>query len=435
MKKRNFYACALLACAAAFTACSNSNDLPGSSDTNPDFEGNQDRNYFNIVLGVGDDGNDGVYIQAQEDVATGTIGFRGFGFEVPSTRTARVNSSEDGKYVYSLDYGGGTISKYQVNGGQSYTNINTLSISLAVGSTNPRWSKVNDETALLHNVTVTRQYKDEAGTEYDYSRAMASLVAVNLGEESNGMSLGAVQQIEIPRSQEDIDRNLNIWRIDAPVVTGNKAYYGVAKRSYNPETAENITLTDYYSTMLVADYPSLTNLKVISSSICTGENYGYRTPPAHVVENGDIYQMVGNGQKAKVLRITNEAYDNTYDFDLSAALGQEVGSLGWFYVGNSIGYALVYDLAQGQGEAESAWGVARIDLANQTAVKMNLNFPLWLRQYQNGVLKDGKFHMALAPVGENGAIYMFDPSSTSADAFTIGATLENLGGQFYIGVY
>ncbi|MGL4519490.1 MAG: hypothetical protein ACRCUJ_07395 [Phocaeicola sp.] len=432
MKKGHFYAWALMACATALAACSNNDDLTGNGN---DFEGNQDRNYYNIVLGVGDDGNDGVYVQAQEDVTAGTIGFKGFGFEVPATRTARVNSSEDGKYLYSLDYGGGTISKFQVNGGESYRAINTINVGTPVGSTNPRWSKVNDETALLHNVTVTRQYKDEAGTIYDYSKATASLVAVNLGAGAAGMTLGAVQSLEIPRSAEDIAQNLNIWRIDAPVITGNKAYYGVAKRSYNPETAENVTVTNYHSTMLVADYPSLTNLKVISSTLCTGENYGYRTPPAHVVESGDIYQMVGNGQKAMMLRISNEAYDNSYSFDLSAALGTEVGSLGWFYVGNNIGYALIYDLTKGQSEAESAWGIARIDIAAKTAVKMNLNFPLWLRQYQNGVLKDGKFHMALAPVGGNGAIYLFDPSSTSADAFTVGATLENLGGQFYIGVY
>ncbi|MGL5272444.1 MAG: hypothetical protein ACRC8J_03020, partial [Phocaeicola sp.] len=220
MKKRNFYALALLACATSFTACSNNSDLP--SDSNNDFEGNKDRNYFNIVLGVGDDGNDGVYVQAQEDLSAGkSITFKNYGFEVPSTRTARVSSSEDGKYVYSLDYGGGTISKYEVKGGATYQAINTINVGTPVGSTNPRWSKVNDETALLHNITVTRMYKDEAGTEYDYSKAMASLVAVNLGTGSAVMSLGAIQSLEIPRSQEDIDRNLNIWRIDAPVVTGN----------------------------------------------------------------------------------------------------------------------------------------------------------------------------------------------------------------------
>ncbi len=407
----------------------------GCSDDEPKFEGNQDREYFNVFLGVGDDGNDGVYVQALEDVSKGTISFNGYGYEVPATRTARVTASDDGKYVYSLDYGGGTLSKYKVNGGQNYTQINVIDVSLAIGSTNPRWGKVNDEMALLHNISVVRKYKDEAGTEYDYSAATAILAGVNLGSGDANLSMGSVQKLEIPRSAEDKERNLNIWRIDAPVVANGKVYYGVAKRSYDPETAANVTVSDYSTTTLVADYPSLTNLTTIESGVCTGENYGYRTPAMHVDEKNDIYQVVGNGQKACILRIKNGAYDDSYKLDLSAKLGYEVGALGWFYVGNGIGYVLFYDLEQGQSEEISAWGIARIDVYNNTAVKMNIPYKLWLRQYQSGVLKNGKFHMALAPVGKEGAIYMFDPSSTSADAFTVGAKLDNLAGQFFIGVY
>ena len=48
---------------------------------------------------------------------------------------------------------------------------------------------------------------------------------------------------------------------------------------------------------------------------------------------------------------------------------------------------------------------------------------------------DGKFYMALAPVGENGHVYMFDPASTSADGFSKGATLQSAAGQFYIGIF
>ena len=410
----------------AFSGCSSDDDYM--------FKGNENRDFFNIILGVGDDGNDGVYAQTIDDASKGTVSFNGYGFEVPATRTARVTASEDGKYVYSLDYGGGTIAKYEALGGQNYRQVNILDIKLAIG-TNPRFGKVNDDVALLHNVTTVRKYKDEAGTEYDHTAATASLVAVNLGKDGANLTLGAIQNLEIPRSDKDKERDLHIWRIDAPVVSNGKVYYGVAKRSYDPETNTNVSLTDYSTTSLVADYPSLNNLKTIESGVCTGENYGYRTPAMHVDEKGDIYQMVGNGQKAFLLRIKNGAYDDSYKFDLSSKIGQDVGALGWFYVGNGIGYALFFDLAKGQSEAESAWGVARIDIYNNTAVKMNIPYKLWLRQYQNGVLKNGKFHMALAPVGEDGAIYMFDPSSTSGDAFEKGATLDNLAGQFFIGIY
>lgn len=432
MRKNKFFSSTIFGLMAGvvigFSGCSDDDD-------DPKFEGNQDREYFNVILGVGDDGNDGVYAQALEDVSTGSISFNGYGYEIPADRTARVCASEDGKYVFSLDYGGGTITKFRTNGGQSYTQINKIDVSLAIGSTNPRWGKVNDEMALLHNITTERKYKDEAGTEYDYTAAYANLAAVKLGSEGANLELGAVQKLEIPQSDEDKERNLNIWRIDAPVVANGKVYYGVAKRSYDPETNANVTVSDYSTTTLVADYPSLDNLTTIESGVCTGENYGYRTPAMHVDEKGDVYQVVGNGQKAYMLKIKNGAYDDSYKLDLSAKIGYEVGALGWFYIGNGIGYVLFYDLEQGQAEAESAWAIARVDIYNNTAVKMNIPYKLWLRQYQSGVLKNGKFYMALAPVGEEGAIYMFDPSSTSADAFEKGATLDNLAGQFFIGVY
>ncbi len=43
--------------------------------------------------------------------------------------------------------------------------------------------------------------------------------------------------------------------------------------------------------------------------------------------------------------------------------------------------------------------------------------------------------MALAPVGAEGYVYMFDPSSTSPDGFTTGAKLQGAAGQFYIGIF
>lgn len=409
-----------------FNSCSDDDD-------NNDSQNTTGKNYFNVVLGVGDDGNDGVYIQALEDISTNSISFQKYGFEVPADRTARVCASDDGKYVYSLDYGGGTITKFKTNGGQSYTQMTKIDVKYAIG-THPRWGKVNDDMALLHNVTVERKYKDQAGTDYDYSVATAQLVGINLGGEGD-MSMGSIQALTIPRSQEDIDRDLNIWRIDAPVVHNGKVYYGVAKRSYDPATGNNVTVADYSTTTLVADYPSLTNLKTISSEVSVGENYGYRTPVNYVDEKGDIYQMVGNGQKACILRIKNEAYDNSFKFDLSEKLGTDVGALGWFYLGNGIGYALFYDLAAGQSETAGAWGIARVDVYNGTAVKMNISYKLWLRQYQKGVYRDGKFYMALAPVGAEGAVYIFDPTSASANGFTTGAKLDNFAGQFYIGIF
>ena len=138
-----------------------------------------------------------------------------------------------------------------------------------------------------------------------------------------------------------------------------------------------------------------------------------------------------------MLKISNGDYDNSYVMDLSALLGVEIGSNGWFYVGNGIGYLPYYDKALGNSAAAGAWSVARIDLYNKSVVKLNVPQNLWLQQYQYSITgEDGKFYMALAPVTGEGHIYMFDPTSTSADGFEKGATLPALDSDCtYIGIF
>ncbi|MDD3195596.1 MAG: hypothetical protein PHU68_07320 [Paludibacter sp.] len=403
------------------------------SSVDEDIDGNSgDKAYYHVVMAIGEGGDDGTLTQAIPDLTKGTITFNGYGFEVPSTRTARVYASNDGKYLYNLNYGGGTVAKFSTAGGQSYTKINETNVQYAIGTTHPRWTKVNDETALLHNVITEHSYSDAEATVYDYTKATAYLVSVDL---ENKMTMGAVERFEIPLNAEDLEKKTHVWRIDAPVVSNGKAFYGVAKRTYNATTGTNVNVP-YSSMSIVVDYPSLTNPSVITSTVAKGSTYGYRTPVAHVDEKGAIYQVAGS--PSYILKIAGNDYDNSFVFDLSEKLGLgiQVASNGWFYTGNGIGYVPFYDIAKGNSATAAAWGVARVDLYNGTAVKMNIPGQLWLQQYQYSVKgKDGKFYMALAPVGEEGYIYMFDPASPSPDAFTTGAKLESAAGQFYIGIF
>lgn len=388
--------------------------------------------YYHVVMAIGEGGDDGTLAQALPDLTKGTISFDGYGFEVPSTRTARVYASNDGKFLYNLNYGGGTVAKFSVEGGQSYTKINETNVQYAIGTTHPRWTKVDDDAALLHNVITEHKYTDAAGTNYSYTAATAYLVSIDL---ENKMAMGAVERFEIPRTAEDSAKNLHVWRIDAPVVKNGKAFYGVAKRKYNPATATNSNVA-YEAMSIVVDYPSLTNPKVITSSVAKGSTYGYRTPVAHADEKGDIYQIAGS--PSFILKIRNNDYDNSFVFNLSEKLGLgiQVASNGWFYAGNGIGYVPYYDIAKGNSAAAAAWGVARVDVYNGTAIRMNIPGALWLHQYQYSVKgNDGKLYMALAPVGTDGNIYIFDPASTSPDGFTTGATLKGAAGQFYIGIF
>ena len=77
-------------------------------------EEEQEERAFSIAMAVGSGSVSTTYVQNLLDLSKGTIGFDGYGFEVPSSRTARIFTSSDGKSLYDLDYGGGRIYKFEL---------------------------------------------------------------------------------------------------------------------------------------------------------------------------------------------------------------------------------------------------------------------------------------------------------------------------------
>lgn len=404
----------------ALVGCSSDDD--GGGMPNPP---QGDQSFYNVVFGVSSEGNSGTYVQALENISEGSISFDGEGFEVPSVRTARIYGSPSGDFLYNLSYGGGMIYKYKVNGGSSYEKLAETNVQVAMGTAYPRWTVVSKDDALVHTVNTENMYDENDVYTNTYSEAVLQRVGLD------NMTLEENNVIEL----SNFDENFHIWRIDNPTIKNGKAYYGVAMRKFNPATGENENPETYKATTMVVDYPSLDNVDFIQSENAQGSTYGYRTPVYHADEAGDIYHL--SSKPSKLLKITNGDYDNAYTFDLAEALGMtEVGANGWFYVGNGIGYIPFYDATKGRDKEDAAWGVARIDIYNQTAVKLNLPENLWMWYYQSGVVgRDGKFYMAITPLGQQGNIYKFDPNSESPDAFEIGAELDNGADSFYLGVY
>lgn len=87
-------------------------------------------------------------------------------------------------------------------------------------------------------------------------------------------------------------------------------------------------------------------------------------------------------------------------------------------------------------KTESAWWrLARMDFNKGTVIDLNVPDDLWLTQYQNSPVRNGKFYIALSPVGKEGNVYIFDVNSESKDGVK-GASITGTGAdQFYIGIY
>lgn len=409
-----------------FHACSSS-DAPQPQEINGQP--------FHIAFAEDPEGSSKTYVQGFDDIMSiPQISFEGAGFPIPSTRTARFYAVNDGKNIVNLDYGGGTVQLFEYKGGAQYAELKRIDISEVMGTKNPRFSKVNKDYGMLH-ATGTVEHVTENG-KYVKSRMKSTFGIVKF----DGLVLekSIVHNIEL----DEADKGLYISRYDAPVVVGNKVFYGFAVSKYDPNTAANTTYTYDKVRTLVMDFPSLANPKVISTNVngAKGSTNGYRTPTQHVDEKGDIYQIVTVGTKDHhtfILRIKNGEYDNSYSFDFTQKIGTNTKADGWFYIENGIGYVPYLDSDKGtQAEADGAYSLARIDLYNQKVTKYTgLPEKLWFRQYQWSVARNGKFYMALSPNSGEGNIYAFDYKSESPTAYEKGAKIVGKANTAWIGIF
>ena len=435
---RNMFAISAIAL-ALFTSCD-------SDDNDAELWGEK-KGDFHIAFANGSGSISGTLVQGIEDLTKGTVG-ADTGWELESSRTARIFASSDGSTIYSLNYTVGTIEKLSYHGKDNYSQVGKIDASIPLGSRTVRFTKMNDNLGSVHVSSATAEYEDpEDPSTYKGHKMTVSIGMLNLETMSFGSTYNSA--IDVVIDEELAKQGYYISRIDCPVLSGGKLYYGAAVSKFNPLTGRGVA-TDRTFT-LVIDYPSLTNATAISTTHVQGSTNGYRTPTQHVNEAGEILQMVSgtnaaNGeQEVHIIKIKNGQYDTSFDFNLSKLLNKQAASNGFFYARNGIAYIPYEDLTQeqiqigvnpqGEPSYSSMWKLARMDFNDMTAIDLNVPDNLWLTQYQSAVIKDGYFHIALSPVGRNGNIYMFDVNSKSKDG-KLGAILTDTGAdQYYIGIY
>lgn len=419
---------------ALMMASCNRDESPGSGNTQID----PNEVTFNIGYGVGYRGTaQGVILPTSNEElisATREIDFSNEGFKLEDSRTHRLYSTNNGKDVYFLSYLENAVHHHKFTSFTKpnyYTNSAPLDAKAALGGSNGRWKVVDENTALIYGVSA--QAQKDANGNFTKMQSTLRIAAVDL----KNFSLGGHKTIVLPEENNPNLPNQHIWRIDQPVIVGGKVYIGVAKQGYDPTISGNnksVSGEDKYgASTLVLDYPSFENPKIIESTIGKGQTYGYRTP-SYIEYNGSVYHT--NMNESKIFKITNGQYDNAYDFDIAKALGMnKVGGTGIFYVNNGIAYMPFYDAEKGSGTNAKAWGIARVDLKNKTAIKMNLPEGLWLHYYQSAKAVGDKLYMAINPLGQEGNIYIFDATKADANGFTKGAKLKVTAEGFYIGVF
>ncbi|NID12835.1 hypothetical protein [Fibrivirga algicola] len=389
------------------------------------------------------DGNGGtqVFSVSKEDARNPTMSINAFdnGYAVKSNRTARLQASEDGKTLFNIAYtgdNGGEFSRYKVNGAGSFTQENvTVNVS-QYASTSPRWVKLfdGDKTGIAVNVANIAANNAPTGPTptipFAYYRGTATVLALDL----KNVLISGYKQYQIPLSASEELLGHAIFRLDAPVLNKaqDKLIIGTWMQKRNPSTGLTETnFTRLGSKSVVVDYPSLNNPRVITSSVGFGDNSGYRSHNSFLATDGAIYQATQRDSKGShILRINqNNEYDNAYVFSLDAALGaKNVYVDCWKYAGDGIAYALYNQEGSTQGY------VARLDLTARTATKVDLPYAAGIDfgQYQGILVSGDEVYIALAPVGQDGNIYILNKKT---GAVTKGAKLINKAGNHYIGIF
>lgn len=428
-----------------------------SSDDNvgPDGENKGENRWITVAAArMGDnpgDGNGGtlIYSLSSEDAQDPTVSIAPFdnGFIVPSNRTARLQSSEDGNTIFNISYAGdtgGNYSKYTVEGGQNFVKTGTeISIAPYVGSA-PRWIKLfdGDNTGAAVYVSAEAEF-DDSGTPDDasddtYVRHHATMGIVTL-DLVNSMIL-EFQESDLALSEEEEANGYYISRIDMPTLNaaGDKLYIGARLSKVDPATGESDSDGEILgSKTIVLDYPSLLNPTIITSGVGHGNTNGYRSINAFEY-SGSVYQAnQSDPNGSHILKIgANNQYDDSYVFSLDDALGTEESYiLAWRPASNGKAVVAYRDASSEEGLAGAQGFFALVDLEAKTAQKITdipYEADFYLFQYQGFVADGTDIYLTQAPVGKNGNIYVVD---TETGEVTKGAELVNVEGSHFIGVF
>ncbi|MGC4235336.1 MAG: hypothetical protein QM594_20360 [Niabella sp.] len=374
------------------------------------------------------------------------------GFGLKSARTARVQGSDDGKYLYNIQYtgaDGGVFNKYKVSGEGKYEEEGyELNTAIILG-TAPRWTKAAEGIGV--GVSFGDALDPYTGTapNFQYRHPKGKIRIANI--DLNNTAITNTGSIDIDLGAELEGQGYHVWRADVPVLSQakDKVFIGLGIRRHdlNGTVTRNATtgaITGWATTTnrtlgtttMVLDYPSLRNPKLITSTVANTDNLSYRTMTQYVGTDGNIYQAatsMGSGhQILRISKTTNE-YDNSYNFSLNTALGiSDAGIRAFRYIKDGVGVVL-YTRSGTPGGF-----IALVDLNAKTASKITTDIEAsaglstTFGQYQNiGVVGDFVY-VPLTPSGEDGNVYVIN---WKTKAVIKGAKLKKASGSFFLGAY
>ena len=385
------------------------------------------------------------------------------GYTLRSQRTARVQGSPNGNFLYNIQYtgdDGGIFNKYHVQGGKNFVDTEEeLDTEPILGSA-PRWViAANGIGVGVYASATVEGSKEGAGADFVNVKSTAKILALDL----DNPTILRQTEFTIPFSEEQTKAGYQIGRIDVPILNAakNKVLIGcnLTRIDASKKSTVNDSGNQTWSTTtpgrelgtatLIVDYPSLANPKLIYSGVSKTNNHSYRTMTQWLGSAGDVYQATATGG-SQILKISasSNTYDDSYNFDLKTALGSSsnIAIRAWRYIKEDIGLVL-YTVTGTDGGY-----LALVDLKAKTATKLateqetNIGYSGrsantstgvtalvgTFGQFQNIGVHGDNIYVPLTPNGLDGNLYIINYKTKS---ITKGAKLKNQSGSFYLGAY
>ena len=460
--KKNLFRIVLFSTITAFTLGSCSNDDNNDSGDNSGNDGTRWitlTGSFPDANGTAGNGGTRAYAITPENAANPNYEVDLFkmngaeyieGFALKSSRTARVQASADGKFLYNIQYTGtegGVFNKYSVSGAEKFEEVGYELNTAVILGTSPRWVKAAEGIGV--GVSFGDALDPYTGTapNYVYRHPKGIIKIANI--DLNNTAITNTGSINVDLGTELESKGYHVWRADVPVLNQakDKLYIGLGIRRHdiNGTVTTNATSgaingwarTDERNlgtVTYVVDYPSLRNPKIITSENTMTDNLGYRTMTQYVGTDGHIYQATATSGP-DILRIskTTNDYDQSYHFNLNTALGITGASIkAWRYVKDGVAVVLYTTTSAAGGY------IALINLNDKTAVKLATDIETdaalstTLGQFQNIGLVGDNIYIPLTPAGKDGNIYIVN---TKSKEIKKGAKLKAASGSFYLGAY
>src|SRR5690606_12167845 len=172
------------------------------------------------------DGNGGTMVYslttAQAKDPSVSINVFDQGMHVKSQRTARLQASADGNFLYNIQYtgdDGGIFNKYSVHGGKDFRPDGPEVETATYVSTSPRWLKAAEGVGVAVRATANDAVYEGTNPNFVFKGIDSKIDAITL--DLNDPQITQTTSFELGLSAEEEAAGYYISRIDVPVI--NKA--------------------------------------------------------------------------------------------------------------------------------------------------------------------------------------------------------------------